>query len=221
MILKTKELLKEYEHCGVVFPAVDRVNLELPKGKFVVLMGHSGCGKSTLFHMLAGMVRPTAGTIFYDGREMTTMSQKELAGIRCSSLGYVMQGQNLLKNFTIGENICMPNYMGKIEEDTFEYTKQLLKEFGLENMEMERPDRLSGGEQRRVSIIRALVHHPKLVIADEPTSNLDPVNAEIILNHLKKASEQGTTVLISSHDSLARSYADICWRMEKGIITKE
>lgn len=220
-MLEIKGLVKEYQHCGKTFPAVDHVNFSIPEGKFIVLMGPSGCGKSTLFHMLTGLTKPTDGSVVFDGQEIAKMNQRELAKLRSSSIGYILQGQNLLSNFTIGENICMPAFFGKLEKDTFEFAKQLLADFGLEGMENEMPFALSGGEQRRVAIARALVHHPKLVIADEPTSNLDEENAEIILNYFKKISREGTAVLISSHSSNAVAYGDEVWKMEKGSIIIE
>lgn len=220
MMLEVKDLVKEYQHCGKQFSAVDKVSFSIPKGRFVVLMRPSGCGKSTLFHMLTGLTKPTSGIVQLDGQNITAMNQKELAKLRSSSIGYVLQGHNLLSNFTIGENICMPTFLGEFEKDTFDRARQLLADFGLEGMENEMPSVLSGGEQRRVAIARTLIHRPKIVIADEPTSNIDELNAEIILNYFRKISNEGTTVFISSHSSNAIAYGDELWKMDKGMITK-
>lgn len=218
-MLEAINLTKEYTHCGKTFSAVDHANFTLEDGSFTVLMGQSGSGKSTLFHMLSGLTAPSYGKVLFDGKEITALSQKELARIRSTDIGYILQGQNLLHNFTIGENICMPNYFGHMLPDTEEYMKKLLEEFQLGGMENEMPSTLSGGEQRRVAIARAFVHKPKLIIADEPTSNLDSGNAELILNYFRKASQNGTTILISSHDKEAAHYGDVVWRMNKGKLT--
>lgn len=221
MMLKVEQLVKEYKHCGKTFSAVDKVSFSIPKGQFVVLMGPSGCGKSTLFHILTGLTKPTSGKVYFEEQEITAMDQKKLAKLRSTSIGYILQGHNLLSNFTIGENVCMPAFFGKMEKDTFALAKQLLADFGLEGLENEMPSVLSGGEQRRVAIARTLVHRPKIVIADEPTSNLDEKNVKIILEYFKKISQEGTTVLISSHSSDAMAYGDEIWKMEKGVIIRE
>lgn len=217
-MLEVKNLTKKYQHGGVQFEAVHDVSFSLEKGKFIVLMGHSGCGKSTLFHMMTGLTKPDEGTVFFEGKEITAMSQKELARLRGTKIGYILQGQNLPPNFTIIENVCMPAFLGNYQEDTYEYGKKLLKDFGLEGMENELPSALSGGEQRRVAIARALVHKPELIIADEPTSNLDEENSELILKYFKKISQDGMAVLISSHTANAVPYGDEIWQMRKGSI---
>lgn len=219
-MLKVENLVKEYKHCGKSFLAVNEASFSIPEGKFVVLMGPSGCGKSTLFHMLTGLVKPTSGKVFFEEQELTAMNQKKLANLRSTSIGYILQGHNLLSNFTIAENICMPAFFGELKKDTFDFAKQLLADFGLEDMENEMPSALSGGEQRRVTIARTLIHRPQIVIADEPTSNLDEANAKIILDYFKKISQEGTTVLMSSHSSNAIAYGDEIWKMEKGVIMK-
>ena len=219
MIIEAKNLVKKYKRGKKEFYAVDHVNFSLQEGSFTVIMGESGCGKSTLFHLLTGMCSPDEGTVRFQEKEITHISGKEMAKLRSTDIGYILQGQNLLYNFNIGENICMPGYLGIMQPDMHAYAKQLLEEFGLGGMEREMPSSLSGGEQRRVAIARTLVHHPKLIIADEPTSNLDGKNREIILTYLRKVAEKGVTVLISTHDSEAGEYGDTIWHMEKGIIT--
>lgn len=215
-MLKVIDLTKEYTHCGMSFFAVDHANFILEDGTFAVLMGQSGSGKSTLFHMISGLTSPSSGRVLFNDNEITAMSQKNLARIRSTDIGYILQGQNLLHNFTIGENICMPNCFGKMLPDTQSHMQELLAEFQLAGMENEMPSTLSGGEQRRVAIARALIHKPKLIIADEPTSNLDSLNAELILKYLRKATESGTTVLISTHDKDSSDFADVVWHMTNG-----
>lgn len=219
MILEVKDLVKKYKRGEKEFYAVDHVSFSLEEGSFTVIMGESGCGKSTLFHLLTGMCRADGGTITFQEKDITRIGAKELAKLRSTDIGYILQGQNLLYNFNIGENICMPGYLGVMTPDMGAYAKWLLEEFGLGGMEKEMPGLLSGGEQRRVAIARTLVHRPKLIIADEPTSNLDSKNREIILDYLKKVSEKGVTVLISTHDREAGAYGDTIWHMEQGAIS--
>lgn len=218
MILEAENLVKKYKRGSKEFCAVDHVGFSLEEGTFAVIMGESGCGKSTLFHLLTGMCSPDEGTVKFQGKDITHSSAKEMARLRSTDIGYILQGQNLLYNFNIGENICMPGYLGTMTPDMPDYAKQLLEEFGLGGMEKEMPGSLSGGEQRRVAIARTLVHHPKLIIADEPTSNLDSKNREIILGHLKEVTKKGVTVLISTHDQEAVVYGDKIWHMDKGIM---
>ena len=215
MILEVKDLVKKYKRGEKEFYAVDHVSFSLEEGSFTVIMGESGCGKSTLFHLLTGMCRADGGTITFQEKDITRIGEKELAKLRSTDIGYILQGQNLLYNFNIGENICMPGYLGVMTPDMGAYAKRLLEEFGLGGMEKEMPGSLSGGEQRRVAIARTLVHRPKLIIADEPTSK----NREIILDYLKKVSEKGVTVLISTHDREAGAYGDTIWHMEQGAIS--
>lgn len=214
MILEGINLEKVYKRGDYSFYAVDHANFSLKEGTFTVLMGAFGCGKSTLFHLLTGMCKPGAGKVMFNGKNITQCSGREMAYLRSTDIGYILQGQNLLHNFTIVENICMPGFLGKMQEGMLEYASQLLEEFGLGGMEQEMPSALSGGEQRRVAIARALVHRPKIIIADEPTSNLDNKNRKIILSHLQKEAQKGTTVLISTHDQNVEAYGDNLWHME-------
>lgn len=218
MILEADNLVKKYRRGEKEFYAVDHVSFSLEEGTFTVIMGESGCGKSTLFHLLTGMCSPDEGTVRFQEKDITHINAKEMAKLRSTDIGYILQGQNLLYNFNIGENICMPGYLGTMAPDMPYYAKQLLEEFGLGGMEKEMPGSLSGGEQRRIAIARTLVHHPKLIIADEPTSNLDSKNREIILGHLKKVTDQGVTILISTHDPEVVAYGDKIWHMDKGIM---
>ena len=225
MILQASELVKRYTRRGETFAAVDGVSFSLGEGAFVALMGQSGCGKSTLFHLLSGMCRPDSGSVTFAGRELTELDEDGLAALRGPEIGYVMQGCNLLNNFTIAENICMPCFLGGASAqecgEGYERASALLEEFGLGGMEDERPASLSGGERKRVAIARAIVRNPKLIIADEPTSDLDVKNSAIILEYLQKARDNGVTVLISTHDPNAAQYGDRVLKMEHGRLTQE
>ena len=148
MILKTKELLKEYEHCGVVFPAVDRVNLELPKGKFVVLMGHSGCGKSTLLNLIAGLLHPEQGNITIKGIPLHETNV---------SIGYMLQKDHLFEWRTVYENVILGlEIQKKMTPEHRSHTEQLLENYGLSSFRNARPSQLSGGMRQRAALIRTL-----------------------------------------------------------------
>ena len=218
MLLNVEGLTKRYERGGVEFAAVDDVSFTLNEGEFVSVVGHSGCGKSTLFSVIAGLVEPTSGKVTFDDVDFFALSKNEKAQYRNTKLGYILQGQNLLQNFTVIENICMPLSLGKSAVDQAKID-DVLETFGLTEMANEYPVNLSGGEQRRVSIARTLVHSPKLIIADEPTSNLDPANSQIIIDAFRKACREGATVLMSSHNITLADTADRQFKMSNGKLT--
>ncbi len=217
MILEITGVSKDYTRAGKTFAAVSRASLNSGEGEIVGITGPSGSGKSTLFHIIAGLLKPTAGSVRILGRDITGMSRDRLAEMRRTDIGYILQGRNLLQNFTVLENIGMSASLGKGNGDARRKGLELLDAFGLKGMENEYPSALSGGEQRRVSIIRAFVHGPKLVIADEPTSNLDSENAHIIMEYFKKAAENKTTIIVSSHDvNMLPKYTTSKYKMIRG-----
>ena len=215
-MLQVENLSREFVRGGMRFPAVDHVSFQADKGELLVVIGQSGSGKSTLFHLISGMIRPTEGTIRFLGRDVTKMSVSEITRLRGTDMGYIMQGQNLLQNLTVMENIYLPVSMNKRMKNADFDIQELLDTFGLSHLAEEYPENLSGGEQRRVSIARSFVQKPQLVIADEPTSNLDPENTKIIMEYFRKMSESGTTVLVSTHNMDFVNYADRCLEMDKG-----
>ena len=173
MIVEAENLSRVFLRNKSSFYAVDHVNLKIEEKELVAIMGQSGSGKSTLFHMLTGILEPTEGNISILGHQINKMSGKELAMLRGSELGYIMQGQNLLQNLTVWENILLPVSLGKkrkIDQERVAYLTDLL---GISELMKEYPANLSGGEQRRVSIARTFILNPRIVIADEPTSSLD------------------------------------------------
>lgn len=218
MLLEVQNVSKKYRHNDVEFFAVDHINLSVDKGEFIAICGHSGSGKSTLFHMLSGLLKPESGHIYFEDKDIAEKKESELALYRNSEIGYILQGQSVLKNFTVIENICLPFYLSSNRNDIQNRAMELLKKVGLEQYANSCPDQLSGGEMRRVAIARALINSPKLLIADEPTSNLDRENAIYIMELLKQIKEEGISVIISTHDELYREYADKVLRMNKGIV---
>lgn len=217
-MLKVEKLSREFKRNGEKFLAVDGVDFQIHEGEMAAVIGQSGSGKSTLFHMISGMIRPTKGSIQIQGKDVVNMTNAEFTRLRGTDVGYIMQGQNLLQNLTVLENIYLPISMNRNETDT--NVEELLETFGLSHLASEYPENLSGGEQRRVSIARAFVQKPKIVIADEPTSNLDPENAKIIMEFFKKIAAEETTVLVSTHNMDFVSYVDRCFEMCHGHLTE-
>ena len=220
-MIQVESLTKKFIRNGKDFDAVYDVSMQINKGEFVAIIGHSGSGKTTLFNMIAGLVTPTSGKIHINDRELTGMSENEKAVFRNRNMGYVLQGQSLLNNFTVLDNICMPAYLSSEKENFRDRALELLKQIGLEEFANEYPSNLSGGEIRRVSIIRAMINNPKVILADEPTSNLDPENSHKIMKMLQDISKSGTTVLLSTHELEYLSYVDTVFKMVKGNIMND
>lgn len=219
-MIQLKNLTKNFVRNKSDFDAVNNVSLDIKKGEFVAVIGHSGSGKTTLFNMIAGLIDPTEGAIYIDGQEFSAMKEKQKSKFRNEKMGYVLQGQSLLNNFTILDNVCMPAYLSADANGYTERAMQLLKEIGLEDLANDYPSNLSGGEMRRVSIVRAMINNPKVLLADEPTSNLDPENAHKVMQMLQAISNAGTTVLLSTHELEYLEYVDSVIKMEKGQINK-
>lgn len=221
MLLKINNLKKEYIRNGESFYAVNDISIEAKKGELIVIIGHSGSGKSTLLNLITGMLRPSSGEIFIDGDNIVSKSSLELSLLRNTVIGYVMQGQSLLSNFTVKDNICMPSYISKNKKDVLSKALELLEDVGLSSMRDSYPSSLSGGEMRRVTIARAMINNPKLIIADEPTSDLDPYNSKKIMDFFKEVTKKGTTVLVSTHDMNFVNYADKLYCVENGTISNK
>ena len=217
-MIRVESLTKKFVRNEKDFDAVHDVSLQIKKGEFAAIIGHSGSGKTTLFNMIAGLVTPSSGKIYIEDSELTGMNENEKAVFRNQNMGYVLQGQSLLNNFTILDNICMPAYLSSKDGEFKERALNLLKQIGLEDFANEYPANLSGGEIRRVSIIRALINNPKVILADEPTSNLDPENSHKVMKMLQDISKSGTTVLLSTHELEYLSYVDTVFKMNKGNI---
>lgn len=216
MLLEVQNVSKKYKHNDIEFFAVNNINLSVDKGEFVAICGHSGSGKSTLFHMISGLLKPEEGRIIFDNKDIVGMNDSEIAEYRNSEIGYILQGQSVLKNFTVLENICLPFYISNNKNDIQERTIELLEKVGLKSYTKAYPNQLSGGEMRRVAIARALINSPKLLIADEPTSNLDRENAVYVMELLKQINEEGISVVMSTHDEIYKDYVDKVKIMNKG-----
>lgn len=195
--------------------ALDNVNLSLAEGKFVVILGPSGAGKSTLLNLLGGLDSPTSGTITVDGKDISTLSDNELAEYRASKVGFVFQFYNLVPTLTVYENVAL---VKEIASDALD-PKQMLEEVGLSDHVKNFPSQLSGGEQQRVSIARALAKNPQILLCDEPTGALDSETGVLVLKLLlKMARTYGKTIVIVTHNQNIAKMADVVVRVKNGKI---
>ena len=197
---------------------MDNVELEIVPGKMYVVMGHSGSGKSTLIQILGLLDTLTEGKLYINGEETSNLTEDEKAEIRMKEIGFVFQSFYLNPKLTALENVILPMYINNEipSQKRKERAIQLLKSFGLESRMNHYPKELSGGEQQRIAISRALVNNPTFILADEPTGNLDAKNEKIVYEYLKKLSQEGKAIVVVSHNENIKEYADKIYYMEDG-----
>jgi putative ABC transport system ATP-binding protein len=222
-IVRVRDARREYRMGEAVIRAVDGVSLEVGRGEFLALLGSSGSGKSTLLNLVAGLDRPTSGAVEVDGRELGGMSSLELAQFRRSTVGMVFQSFNLIHSMTIEENVELPMRFAEVDRrERSSRAREALERVGLGARMAHRPSQLSGGEQQRTSLARALVNRPSLLLADEPTGNLDSRTGEEILTLLRGLNEGGMTVIMVTHESaLADRFANRLVHMADGKMLAE
>ncbi len=218
MILTANNIVKEYTHGGRVLRAVDEVSLEIGAGEFVCISGRSGSGKSTLLNILAGLLTPTSGKICFEGRDYQILGDNERSFLRNTKLGYIMQGQSVLPNLTVLQNAVLPFSFFKREGIPYEKVYALFERVGLLHLVSQYPANLSGGEIRRISIVRALLISPRLLIADEPTGDLDQETTREIMELFTSVAKEGTAVLMVTHDMNAIRYGKRNLTMKAGKI---
>lgn len=220
-IIQAEGLEKVYKNQeGSVTVALRGVDINIERGSVVAVMGPSGSGKSTLLHLLGGIDIPSAGKVLIDGKDIYKLSDKELSRFRNINIGFVFQFHYLLSEFSALENVAMPLLIRK-EKDALEISRKLLERLGLGERLNHKPAMLSGGEQQRVAIARAIITNPKIVIADEPTGNLDSENAKNVINMIKDISEStGMTVIIATHDVEIARYCRYIYYLKDGQIVK-
>jgi len=207
-IVSTNGLTRVYGEGETAVHALRGVTIDFPAGQFTAIMGPSGSGKSTLMHLLAGLDRPSSGTVMVDGQEIARLDDKALTRLRRDRLGFVFQAFNLVPVLTAAENIRLPLTLAGRKPDQ-EWLTRLIDAVGLADRLEHRPAELSGGQQQRVAVARALVHRPAVVFADEPTGNLDSKSSEEVLALLRHAVDDfGQTVIMVTHDEQAASVAD-------------
>ena len=248
-LLTLTDLTRQFVRRGTPFDAVSHVNLIVDAGEFIAIVGRSGNGKSTLINMVAGLIRPTSGTVSVAGRNVADLGDKALSVLRNRTIGFVTQSQTLLGNLTVLDNVIlpatmfpeplpfadpfMPDVIAPItdRENTPSNTaasrpdlfatraRMLLTQLGVADLADSYPRELSGGEMRRVSIARALMNQPSLLIADEPTGDLDQESTDIVMRLLRDQANNGTAILMVTHDPDALEYADRVYRMDAGVLS--
>ena len=217
-ILETKNLKKIYGKGETEVHALDGVDLSVEKGEFVAIVGTSGSGKSTLLHMLGGLDRPTGGSVTVDGRELSKLKDEELTVFRRRKIGFVFQNYNLVPVLSVYENIVLPIQLEGNREDGA-YIKKIIQTLGLEKKLNNLPNNLSGGQQQRVAIARALAAKPAIILADEPTGNLDSSTSQDVMGLLKVTSERfAQTIVMITHNEEIAQMADRIIRIEDGRI---
>ncbi|TMR13101.1 ABC transporter ATP-binding protein [Nonomuraea turkmeniaca] len=208
-VLKAVNLVKIYQDGAVPVPAVRGVDLQVEPGEFVAIMGPSGSGKSTLVHMLGGLDTRTSGEIWLDGKRADTLSESAWALLRRKKIGFVFQFFNLVTNMTVGDNVELPALLaGASPKVARERRESLLAALNLTDRADAAPAQLSGGEQQRVALARALANQPSLLLADEPTGNLDSRNTRDVLRLLSEVHKEGQTIIMVTHDARVASLAD-------------
>ena len=221
-VLRAQGLAKTYSGDGIDVLALRGVDLEVGAGEFVAVMGPSGCGKSTLLHLLGGLDRPTAGSIELDGRRVESLSEAAWAVLRRRELGFVFQFFNLVGTLTVAENVELPaRLVGISPAEARRRREELLERLGVSARADTLPSRLSGGQQQRVAIARALVNRPAVLLADEPTGNLDSASAAEVLGLLRELKAEGQTLVLVTHDARVAASADRVLAMRDGLVVDE
>lgn len=214
--LTAEKLVKEYKRRGIVFRAVDDIDLQIGSGEFVMIEGESGSGKTTLLNLLTGLTDPTSGSVSIEGKDLKDFDDKGISGIRNEKVKYIPQGESLLSSLTVKENILFPFVIGGGERPSDERLLEVAEKLGISDLLDEYPSDLSGGEMRRATIARAVINRPSLIIADEPTGSLDSSNTSKVMDIFKAISEEGTAVIVVTHQKETLKYASRVLSMEKG-----
>jgi putative ABC transport system ATP-binding protein len=223
-MLEVKDINRSFQSGDYTVKAVSKVSFKVPAGQFVSIIGKSGSGKSTLLSLLGALDKPTEGSIKIDDQDITKMNEHKLIDYRCKTIGFVFQNYNLIPNLTAVENVMLPmEFAGVAKKDRVERANKLLEQVGLTADQIQRkPGRLSGGQQQRVSIARALANKPKLILADEPTGNLDSQTGKMIFDLLHGlAKSEKTTILTVTHDTVSAGRTDRTFKLVDGKLTEK
>lgn len=218
-MLKIKNLTKKFQSGEHIVTAVNDISLTIPDGVFSTIVGKSGSGKSTLLSLLGALDKPSSGSIDVDGKNVSKLGDSKLIKYRRDKIGFIFQNYNLIPNLTALENVMLPmEFSGVKMQERKDRAAKLLKQVGLDEIKQSRkPGRLSGGEQQRIAIARALSNNPKLILADEPTGNLDSTTGKIIIKLLKDlAKSENTTIVAVTHDDGIADEAEMTFRLKDG-----
>ena len=220
IIIKTEKLVKQYGEGETALFAINNVDLEVRSGEFVAVTGESGSGKTTLLNCLGSLDRPTSGSIYFNGSDITKMNDNQLSSYRRKNIGFIFQAYNLIPVLNVEENIVLPLNLDDTKPD-MEYLEELLRLTGLDKKRSNFPHELSGGQQQRVAFARALIHKPQLILADEPTGNLDSKNSREIISILKSSIKKyDQTLILITHDGSIAAQADRILHITDGVISE-
>ena len=220
IIIKTEKLVKQYGEGENMIYALNNVELEVREGEFLAITGESGSGKTTLLNCLGSLDRPTSGNIIINGKDITQMNDNALSAYRRKSIGFIFQSFNLIPVLNVEENIVLPLNLDNTSPD-MEYLEELLRLTGLDKKRTNYPHELSGGQQQRVAFARALIHKPQIILADEPTGNLDSKNSREIISILKSSIKKyNQTLILITHDGSIASQADRICRISDGVLSE-
>lgn len=217
-MLEVKNISKQFVSGKSKVSALNKVNLKVEKSEFILIKGESGSGKSTLLFIMGGMLNPTSGDVVVNDENIVALSEKERGKYRANEIGFVFQSYHLLPYLNVFENIMLPNELADSKIDQ-EDVYRLVEELGIKDRLFHKPSQLSAGEKQRVALARALILNPSLILADEPTGNLDERNTIEVMNHLKAFQQKGGTVIMVTHGNLADSYATRTINLHKGALT--
>ena len=221
-MITLKNIKKVFETDEVETWALQGVDLEVKKGEFVAIMGPSGCGKSTLLNILGLLDSPTEGTYMLDGTDVSHMNEEQRTDLRKGKLGFVFQSFNLIDELNVQENVELPLlYMGTPKKERREKVKGVIERVAMTHRTQHFPSQLSGGQQQRVAIARAVISHPQIILADEPTGNLDSKHGREVMELLKQLNAEGTTIVMVTHSQHDANYADRILRLFDGEVVSE
>ena len=220
MLLQTKNLSRTFTRSGSDFFAIRDVDFNINTSDFVFIVGRSGSGKTTLLNLISGILEPSSGAVFFEDKDITLMSDTEKSYYRNESIGFVPQSLGALPNLSVLDNVRVPFFLFERDGDTEGRALSLLEVMGIAHLKDEMPKNLSGGEAKRMLIARALMNAPKLLIADEPTANLDAETAVGVMQAIKDINQLGTAVLIVTHDSNILDTHCTTYRMDAGALSK-
>ncbi|KZN35994.1 phosphonate ABC transporter ATP-binding protein [Pseudoalteromonas luteoviolacea S2607] len=218
-MIKLSNLHRVFRTHDIETTALNGIDLTVEQGEFVAIMGPSGCGKSTLLSILGLLDAPSSGSYNFDGTEVAAFSEQQMANLRKASIGFVFQSFNLIDELTVFENVALPlQYQNVSKAERTQRVEEILKRVAIDHRASHLPQQLSGGQQQRVAVARALVINPKLILADEPTGNLDSKNSQEVMAMLRELNRDGTTVIMVTHSETEGKYADRVIRLLDGTI---